>query len=439
MKPGTHGGPSAPLAERLIAEAPELRCKHARALTGLGEAEAELERLRTVLGEAETELERLRTALRQAALDLETADARYAAQKARTKAIVASLSWRLTRPLRSVARVFSKRAGVEPSTVHRQVRTLGRPMAHLPEPALGENPWNREEPYDYSSSWVRVSRYIKVINQRITGDPDVGWIEYSARKYLNVANSTDKSCLVLGSNEGDAVVMLRTFGFQGRIVASDIAEKALARSAEKMARLGLTDIHHILADLNSHVFDEKFDYILAEGVLHHVAFIERCAESLRDALKPGGLLIAMEFVGALRFQFSDLHQQWINAALAAIPRKYRPVARDHAGDYPATAEERARVYYVTPSIEAMMAFDPSEAVSGHKIDHVFKVVFDLVEEKNGGGNIVMNITGHFPFELAAEDEECGRWLDVIAGIEGALIDSGILASDLKLYCFRNPN
>jgi len=309
-------------------------------------------------------------------------------------------------------------------------------IARMPEPRT--NPWDSEKPYDYSSSWICVPRYTKVLNQRLTGDPEVGWIEYGVKKYLDVANSAGKSCLVLGSNEGDAVVALRSFGFQGRIVASDIAEKALARSAQKMDRLGLTDIHHMPADLNSHVFEEQFDYIIAEGVLHHIAFIERCAGALRDALKPGGALLAMEFVGAFRFQFSDLQQHWINAALAAIPRKYRPVTRDQAGAYPATAEERARVYYVTPSIEAMLAFDPSEAVSGHKFDRVFKEAFELVEERDGGGNLVMNITGHFPFELAAENEDCGRWLDVITSIEGALIDSGILQSDLKFYCFKKP-
>ena len=299
-----------------------------------------------------------------------------------------------------------------------------------------KNPWDGDTPYDYSSSWVSVSRYTSNINRRITGDPETGWLDYAITKFMNVGNSAGKSCLVLGSNEGGAVMTLRAKGFQGTIVASDIAEKALTRSLEKFRTLGLTNIEILAADLNSHVFGDAFDYIIAEGVLHHIERLEFCAQSLYDCLKPGGLLVAMEFVGAFRFQFSDLQKRWINAALAVVPRQYRPIDRDMANDYPPSLQEQSKIHYVSPSIEDMLNFDPSEAVAGHKLDRVFKSVFHLIEEKDGGGNLVMNITGHFPFETARTDENCGRWLDVLTSIENTLIDTGVLQSDLKFYCFK---
>lgn len=298
------------------------------------------------------------------------------------------------------------------------------------------NPWDNEEPYDYASSWVSVPQYTSNINQRITGDPNVGWLQYAVEIFMDPVNSASKSCLVLGSNEGRAVMALRASGFQGKIVASDIAEKALARSLEKFQAQGLTDIEIMPADLNNHIFRNRFDYIVAEGVLHHIERIEFCAQALYNCLNVGGLLIAMEFVGAFRFQFSDLQKRWINAALAAVPRQYRPLARDMAKDFPPSLNEQSKIFYVSPSIEAMLDFDPSEAVSGHKLDHALRSLFSIVEVKDGGGNLVMNITGHFPFESARTDENCGRWLNVITTIENTLIDTGILQSDLKFYCLQ---
>ncbi len=50
-------------------------------------------------------------------------------------------------------------------------------------------------------------------------------------------------------------------------------------------------------------FDEKFDFIIAEGVLHHISNIESCLLMLNGCLKDDGKMFVTEFEGPFRFHF----------------------------------------------------------------------------------------------------------------------------------------
>lgn len=185
------------------------------------------------------------------------------------------------------------------------------------------NPWNEDKPWNPASSWVECQPYTSIVNEHITGNPNVSWFDYVLDKYI--LRTGTANILLLGSSEGRMEIGLRERGFKGRIVATDIADKAIARARAKCRNRGFDNIEHVIADLNEQVFTEQFDFIIAEGVLHHIENIELCLENLKTCLRPRGLLFAMEWVGAFRFQFPEIQQEWINAVLALLPRKYRPV------------------------------------------------------------------------------------------------------------------
>jgi SAM-dependent methyltransferase len=272
------------------------------------------------------------------------------------------------------------------------------------------------------------------MNERMTDDPDLHWLHWSIRNHIAVGENSNKSCLILGSNEGWMEIAVRQGGFLGRIVASDIADKALTRARAKVDAIGLSGIEHICADLNTFHFEkDAFDFIVAEGVLHHVENIEFCIDGLRSSLKSGGKLIANEFVGAHRFQFPEPQVRWINAALDLIPRKYRPFSEGREPNLPREEEERRKAYYVPMTTEQLIAMDPSEAVSGHLLIDALKrwFVFDYFRE--GGGALVMNMSGHFPFEDTNTDPDCAAWLRIMAGVEETLYKQGIVPSDVIFF------
>lgn len=330
-------------------------------------------------------------------------------------------------PLRSFIPVWLNRLLCRPP---RQAR-------HGLPPKPGGNPYNQDQPADFSESWIGSAPYLALINERITGDPSLHWLDFALRTYVLPGSGPDTACLLLGSNEGSMEIALRQAGFPGRIVATDIADKALARARVRTAELGLAGIEHVVADLNRDTFpDGSFDLVIAEGVLHHVENIDFCLSHLRAAMKPNGRLIAMEFAGAFRFQLPRIQVDWINAVLAAVPRRYRPVDPQGSPGSPPKGRDLAFQIYVSPSVDAMIALDPSEAVSGHLLMEALARRFDLDLVREAGGSLLMYMTGHFPFQLTNTDPACADWLRIMAGTERVLYEQKIVPSDLVFLVAR---
>ncbi len=222
-------------------------------------------------------------------------------------------------------------------------------------------------------------------------------------------------------------------GFEGEIIASDIADKALARAKEKASVLGYTNIKYKVADLNHDSFEGPFDFIFAEGVLHHIENIEMCLTMLNRVLAPNGKIFVQEFVGPVRFQLPEAQVRWINSALNILPKALRPFKGDPDGHLPASVSDNSRVHYVAPTEQSIIEMDPSEALSGPRIKALFPQVFEVVEEVGLGGTLLSYMTGHFDFARANTDPNAEEWLKVLVSIENALINTGILEDEFVFY------
>lgn len=268
------------------------------------------------------------------------------------------------------------------------------------------------------------------------------WVHYTpthiqplAYRDLPIKAPQDYRCLILGSNEGKMEQFLCQWGFVGEIVASDIADRALARAAAKAKQFGYDNIRHVQADLNTDDLlkrtDGRFDFIVAEGVLHHIHNLERCIEMLKSLLAPQGVLIASEFVGPFRFQLPELQVFWINHVLRGFPRilRFGPTGQDDdlllADD-----EQHAQAQFVPPTEDAVAAFDPSEAISGHLLKDLLLKNFRCIEDKTAGGTINTYLQGYIDYRLAGSPP-FDRWMYLALNLEYSLIDAGILPSDYE--------
>jgi 2-polyprenyl-3-methyl-5-hydroxy-6-metoxy-1,4-benzoquinol methylase len=316
---------------------------------------------------------------------------------------------------------------------------FGKPAAAQAAPGDGQNPWNKEQAADFSHAWNGAPACQRYVNACISGDPEVGWLEHLFRTRMAAALGrvegararSDYRCLILGSNEGNVERALCAAGFIGPIVASDIAEKALARAAAKAKETGYSNIRHVRADLNVDDLSAldrggPFDFIIAEGVLHHVEKIDRCLDLLHAALAPGGALAMVEYEGPVRFQMSALQTRWINAVLAALPRELRPLPKGSEGRWPPSAKEIAAVYFAPPPADQVAQFDPTEALSGLRLKERLPQVFEIAERKGFGGTLLQYIPDHFDFRRAGHDPFAVRWLQHLIDAEKALLETGIL-------------
>ena len=292
------------------------------------------------------------------------------------------------------------------------------------------------------------------MSRKISGVESVNWLRYVAECYMGpalgnwerltpaerrrtfsevkVKNPAEYRCLILGSNEGDVERVLCEWGFAGEIVATDIAQNALARAEAEARRLGYANIRHVQADLNVDAIPGKFDFVIAKGVLHHIENLGRCLRMIRSLMPSHGLLIAREFTGPFRFQLPDEQIYWINQVLKLLPRGVRFGLTGKPDDLLPAGEGDP---YACHSEESIAQFDASEAISGHLLDAALVSMFDVVERKPLGGTLMTYLHEHLNYRLAGE-HPYRLWTQVAVDLESALIDRGVLNSDYVFYVLK---
>jgi SAM-dependent methyltransferase len=162
-------------------------------------------------------------------------------------------------------------------------------------------------------------------------------------------------------------------GFAREGHGTDIAAPQIARATREVLPRYPGRLSFSVGDLNApdHLPRGEFDLVLANGVLHHIQNLERCVDALCAALKPGGGLIASEFTGPQRYDYSKAEIEAINHGIAMLPPELRG-PRFHPAQ-----------------LQGKLAADSSEAVRTRDIADVLTARFRDVRSLPYGGNILM--------------------------------------------------
>jgi SAM-dependent methyltransferase len=104
----------------------------------------------------------------------------------------------------------------------------------------------------------------------------------------------------------------------------DIADGALEAARRRVAELGLRGLEYRKADLNAYEWPEaQYDLIVANGALHHLANLDGACRGIYKALRPGGVLLASEYVGPPYQHHGPRQLELINAAAFLVPPELR--------------------------------------------------------------------------------------------------------------------
>lgn len=220
--------------------------------------------------------------------------------------------------------------------------------------------------------------------------------------------------------------------FERALIAHDVFHSicgmdvsGLRIEAARAASESLSDrIHFEQQDLNGGDFGEdRFDAVFAKAALHHIENLEQVFAGLHRALRPGGLLLTIDFFGPTRFQWTDLQMRWSNHILQTmIPTSLRLRANGSIYD----AVER-------PTVEDMIAMDPSEAVRSSEIERVLSSFFDpLVDIPLGGTLLNLVFYGEVVNHFVAGHPEHDAIIERAFSLERELIQQGQLPSDFRL-------
>ncbi len=260
------------------------------------------------------------------------------------------------------------------------------------------------------STWMANTAVLMHLNERATGDPARDWLSSWAHRWFA---GDHLRVLVLGCGEGWLERAVAQWPFVAHIDAVDFAEHAVARARE--AARGIPKIRYGVVDLNRDELPrDTYDVVVAHSVLHHVENLEHAYAQIERTMKPDATLILNEYAGPPRFQYSDDVLAIINTLLACIgfPPKTRP------------------------TVEEMIANDPTEAVRSDELLPFTVRHFEILEQKEIGGTILQHllydVVQHFRFDVPRER----AILEILCTIEAMLVDTRRIPCDYVILAAR---
>lgn len=224
--------------------------------------------------------------------------------------------------------------------------------------------------------------------------------------------------LSLGCGFGGLERDLARRGMIREMDAYDLADGAIAEARRLAEEAGYGWIRYHVADLESQDFGEGlYDAVFAHSSVHHVERIEELFATVRRTLRPGGIFHLNEYVGPTRFQWTDTQLQLINGYLDSIPDHLRKTPN---GRKPPVSR---------PTIEQMLAMDPTEAVRSAEIRGALFQYFSIAEELPYGGALLHMGLSEIAQNFDTADPDDVAHLRRLFDLEDAMMANGTIGSD----------
>ena len=203
------------------------------------------------------------------------------------------------------------------------------------------------------------------------------------------------------------------------IDAYDIAASAVAEAERQARQLGLTRVRYHLANLETiDLQPASMDAVFAHSSVHHVERLEALFAMIQRTLRPGGVFHLHEYVGPTRFQWTDAQLKLANLFLDSLPPRLR---RQPNGELKEVLRR--------PTIEEMIAADPSEAVRSAELVGALAPYFDIVEHRPLGGALAHIALGGIAQNFDPASPEDNAILQRLFVTENAAMASGAIGSD----------
>lgn len=269
--------------------------------------------------------------------------------------------------------------------------------------------------------WTQSEAVQVMINERASGSRDVDWLEWLRREFYPEGMGP---ALSVGCGSGGLERELLERQMCESVVGIDIADGALEAARAASAGLPVT---YLRADLErDEVPMGPYDAVFAVATLHHINRLGHVAARLSDALKPGGYLFVLEYVGPSRFQWTPEQLTLVSDIHCLLPWRYR--MHFQAGGTLAYPQR-------TPPC-SMIRSDPSEAVRSSEIEGVFEQWFERVEERAVGGTLLNPLLGGILASFDEDSEADRMFIELVGALEEGLVSASLLPSDFKILVYR---
>jgi SAM-dependent methyltransferase len=237
-------------------------------------------------------------------------------------------------------------------------------------------------------------------------------MEWFAARYAPVA-------LPLGLSVGCGTGLLERDilgkGLCERVEGVDFSPEAIAEAERAAEEAGLARrLDYRVEDINAiRLPPARYDAVFFHGSLHHIRNVERVLGEVRSALKPGGLVFVDEYMGPSRSEWTDGLWAFARSAFDALP-----------------GELKNRPELAIP----LPMDDPSESVRSSAILPACRRLFETLEDRPYGGNVLWFI---FPcLDIARLREDRTEALSRLIALEDHLLEKGWVESYFRVFVGR---
>ncbi len=228
--------------------------------------------------------------------------------------------------------------------------------------------------------------------------------------------------LSLGCGFGALERDLYARGMISRLDAYDLASTAIVEASRQAEVAGMTGLQFHVADLETlRPPQRSMDVVLAHSSIHHVEHLESLYEVVRRTLRPHGLFHLNEFIGPSRFQWTDAQLALSNSFLEGLPERLRRLP---------SGKPKERL--TRPTIEDMIAADPTEAVRSSDLISLLDKFFEIVEIRHTGGTLLHLVLGGIAQNFDPSSREDEARLARLFDLENKAITDGMITSDFAV-------
>lgn len=252
--------------------------------------------------------------------------------------------------------------------------------------------------------WTHLEEVRSLINRRISGDPAAGALEWFARHLGAKGALPLRRALVLGCGAGRVERELHQRGWAREIVAFDLSPQAVEGARQRAA--GISSIHYVQASMDElpvgqpPFIEGSFDAVFGISSVHHCSRLEQLYAAVARLLEPGGWFFLDEYVGPDRFQFSPVQMERIRAMAALLPDRLLT-----------TRSGVVKRGFRAPTVEEVVAVDPTEAVCSSRILPLLGGFFDVVAQRPYGGPLLQILLADVAQNFQPGDAKC--WLQAL--------------------------
>ncbi|HEY6428027.1 MAG TPA: class I SAM-dependent methyltransferase [Acidimicrobiales bacterium] len=237
----------------------------------------------------------------------------------------------------------------------------------MPDYDVNEN----SDVYYQGRYWNDYDAVVRMINERISGDPALTWYEHFAK----VSNRTFERALILNCGNGWVERDLLDSGLILGAVGIDYSEELLGE-ARAAAERGNLPLAYEQANVNAGKFPRQgLDLVVNHAAAHHIAAIDRVFREICRILPEEGWFVSFDYVGPHRNQY--LASAWEAAweLNEQIPESLRQDLR-------------------YPHLPTMLVDDPTEAIHSELILQTFRRYFTVRQLTPLGGAIAYPLLTH---------------------------------------------